>query len=59
MGYDKDKITPHGFRATARTLLDEKLRIGYISLSTNYHTLLETPLAGLTIGQLTGEKGLL
>ena len=25
MGYDNDKITPHGFRAMARTLLDEQL----------------------------------
>src|SRR5699024_5684373 len=25
LGYDKDTVTPHGFRATARTLLDEKL----------------------------------
>ena len=25
LGYDKDTITPHGFRATARTLLDEVL----------------------------------
>lgn len=25
MGYGKDQITPHGFRATARTLLDEEL----------------------------------
>ncbi len=25
MGYDKETITPHGFRATARTLLDEEL----------------------------------
>lgn len=25
MGYTKEQITPHGFRATARTLLDEKL----------------------------------
>lgn len=27
MGYDKETITGHGFRATARTLLDEVLRI--------------------------------
>lgn len=26
MGYENDKVTPHGFRATARTLLDEVLR---------------------------------
>ncbi len=25
MGYSKDEVTPHGFRATARTLLDEVL----------------------------------
>lgn len=25
LGYDNDAITPHGFRATARTLLDEVL----------------------------------
>lgn len=25
LGYDKDVVTPHGFRATARTLLDEEL----------------------------------
>ena len=25
MGYDKDTMTPHGFRAMARTLLDEEL----------------------------------
>lgn len=25
LGYDKETITPHGFRATARTMLDEKL----------------------------------
>lgn len=25
LGYDKEVITPHGFRATARTLLDEQL----------------------------------
>lgn len=25
MGFDKDKVTGHGFRATARTLLDEEL----------------------------------
>lgn len=32
LGYDKDTITPHGFRATARTLLDEVLgfRIDWI-----------------------------
>ncbi|WP_049721072.1 tyrosine-type recombinase/integrase [Gilvimarinus polysaccharolyticus] len=32
LGYDKDKVTPHGFRATARTLLDEVLgfRVDYI-----------------------------
>ena len=26
MGFDKEQITPHGFRATARTILDERLR---------------------------------
>jgi integrase len=26
MGFDKEQITPHGFRATARTMLDERLR---------------------------------
>ena len=26
MGYDRDTVTGHGFRATARTILDEKLR---------------------------------
>lgn len=26
MGYTKEMVTPHGFRATARTLLDEKLK---------------------------------
>jgi len=26
MGYDKETVTPHGFRASARTLLDEVLR---------------------------------
>lgn len=26
MGFDREKITPHGFRATARTILDERLR---------------------------------
>lgn len=26
MGYERDTVTGHGFRATARTLLDEKLR---------------------------------
>jgi integrase len=25
MGFDKSAITPHGFRATARTILEEKL----------------------------------
>jgi integrase len=25
MGYDKETMTPHGFRAMARTLLDEEL----------------------------------
>lgn len=32
LGYGKDKVTPHGFRATARTLLDEVLgfRVDYI-----------------------------
>ena len=25
LGYSNDQITPHGFRATARTLLDEEL----------------------------------
>ncbi len=25
LGYSNDEITPHGFRATARTLLDEEL----------------------------------
>ena len=25
MGYTKEQVTPHGFRATARTLLDEAL----------------------------------
>jgi integrase len=27
MGYDKDTMTGHGFRATARTILDEVLHI--------------------------------
>jgi integrase len=27
MGYDKETVTGHGFRATARTLLDEELRL--------------------------------
>ena len=27
MGYDKDEMTPHGFRATARTILDEVLQV--------------------------------
>ncbi|MDY0328866.1 MAG: site-specific integrase [Thiomonas sp.] len=27
MGYDKETVTGHGFRATARTFLDEELRI--------------------------------
>ena len=26
MGFDREQITPHGFRATARTILDERLR---------------------------------
>jgi integrase len=26
LGYDRDTVTGHGFRATARTILDEKLR---------------------------------
>ena len=32
LGYSKEQITPHGFRAMARTLLDEKLgyRVDYI-----------------------------
>ena len=32
MGYTNEQITPHGFRAMARTLLDEELgfRIDYI-----------------------------
>ena len=32
MGYTNDQVTPHGFRATARTLLDEVLgfRVDYI-----------------------------
>ena len=32
LGYSKEKVTPHGFRATARTLLDEVLgfRVDYI-----------------------------
>jgi integrase len=25
LGYDNQTMTPHGFRATARTILDEKL----------------------------------
>ena len=25
LGYSKDQMTPHGFRATARTLIDEQL----------------------------------
>ena len=27
MGYAKEEMTPHGFRATARTILDEVLQI--------------------------------
>lgn len=27
MGYSKDEMTPHGFRATARTILDEVLQV--------------------------------
>jgi len=27
MGYDKDTMTPHGFRAMARTILDEVLQV--------------------------------
>jgi len=31
MGYDKDTMTGHGFRAMARTILDEVYRSGRIS----------------------------
>jgi integrase len=27
MGYSKEEMTPHGFRATARTILDEVLQV--------------------------------
>ena len=27
MGYDKTEVTGHGFRATARTILDEVLKV--------------------------------
>lgn len=32
LGYSNDQVTPHGFRATARTILDEVLhfRVDYI-----------------------------
>ena len=32
LGYTREQVTPHGFRATARTLLDEvlKYRVDYI-----------------------------
>ncbi len=37
MGFDKDEMTGHGFRAMARTILDEVCRYGLISSSTSLH----------------------
>jgi len=44
MGYDKETITPHGFRATARTLLDEVLRRRVDVIETQLAHMVRDPL---------------
>lgn len=57
MGIEKDEMSGHGFRAMARTILDEVLGMRPDLIDTNSLMRLETPMAGRTTARPTCLRG--